>query len=137
MRSKAQIGALVFGVVFLLAGAAGFLVPGGASMEADMATAPRLLGLFPVNLLHNLVHLAFGVWGVLAARSHGAARSYGRIAAVAYGALVVLAFVSPSLFGLVPIGGHDIWLHAALALGLAWVGFFAGEPTGPAQPSGS
>jgi hypothetical protein len=128
MRSRAQVGALVFGVAFLLIGVAGFFVPGGTSMEADMATAGRLLGLFPLNLLHNVVHLAFGVWGVVASRSHDGSRTYGRIAAVAYAALVILAFVSPTLFGLVPIGSHIIWLHALLALGLAWVGFFAGEP---------
>jgi hypothetical protein len=128
MRSAAQVGALVFGVAFLLVGVAGLLVTGGTSMDADMETAGRLFGLFPVNLLHNVVHLAFGAWGLAASRSHDASRSYGRIAAVAYGALVLLAFVSPTLFGLVPIGGHDIWLHALLALGLAWVGFMAAEP---------
>lgn len=130
MRSKAQVGALVFGVAFLLIGVAGFFVPGGMSMDADMATAGRLLGLFPLNLLHNLVHLGFGVWGIAASRSHDGSRSYGRIAAGAYVGLVILAFVSPTLFGLVPIGSHIIWLHAVLALGLAWVGFFAGEPAG-------
>jgi hypothetical protein len=128
MRSKAQLGALVFGVAFLLVGVAGFLVPGGAGMDADLETAGRLLGLFPMNLLHNVVHLAFGVWGLLASRSHDAARNYGRIGSVAYGALVVLAFLSPTLFGLVPIGSHNIWLHAVLAIGLAWVGFLAGDP---------
>jgi hypothetical protein len=33
------------------------------SMEADLDS--RLFGLFPVNILHNLVHLAFGAWGIL------------------------------------------------------------------------
>lgn len=123
MRSTVERGALIFGIVFLLVGVLGLLVPGGTSMNADMATSGRLFGLFPVNLLHNLVHLAFGIWGLAASRSFQASRTYGRVGAVAYGALVILAFLSPTLFGLIPIGSHDIWLHAILALGLAYIGF--------------
>jgi hypothetical protein len=122
-RSLAQTGALVFGIVFIVVGIMGFLLPGGASMEAELEPAPELLGLFPVNLLHNLVHLAFGVWGLAASRSPGGARSYGRIGAAIYVVLRVLGFVTPTLFGLVPIGGHDIWLHFLLAAGLAFIGF--------------
>lgn len=115
---------MVFGVVFLLIGILGF-VQGGTTMEADPTRAPHLLGLFPVNLLHNLVHLAFGVWGLLAARRWDSARAYCRIAGVIYLVLAVLGFVSPDGFGLVPLGGHDIWLHVALGVVLAAVGFTA------------
>jgi hypothetical protein len=125
MKSTAQRGALIFGVVFLLVGILGLFVPNGMSMAADMETSGKLLGLFPVNLLHNLVHLAFGVWGIVASRSHAAARTFGRVGAAVYALLVVLAFVDPTTFGLVPIGGHDIWLHAVLAAGLAYIGFAA------------
>ena len=51
----------------------------GLSMEADLSRAARIFGLFPVNLLHNLVHLAFGIWGV-AARKFSSARTYCRAA---------------------------------------------------------
>lgn len=114
---------MVFGVVFLLVGVLGLLVPDGMGMEADNDAAPKLLGLFPVNLLHNLVHLAFGVWGILASRRYDAARAYCRIGAIIYVVLVVLAFIDPTTFGLVPIGGNDIWLHALLAAGLGYFGF--------------
>jgi hypothetical protein len=123
MRTTTQKAALVFGVVFLLVGVLGLLVPDGMGMEADPAHAPRLLNLFPVNLLHNLVHLAFGVWGLLASRRWNSARAYCRIGAVIYAVLVVLAFIDPTTFGLVPIGGNDIWLHLLLAAGLGYVGF--------------
>lgn len=125
MRSMAQKGALVFGIVFLLVGILGLFIPGGMGMEADPDLAPRLLGLFPVNLLHNLVHVAFGVWGIAASRSTPASVTYGRIGAGVYAVLVLLAFVDPTTFGLVPIGGNDIWLHAILAAGLGWIGFGA------------
>lgn len=133
MRSTAQTGALVFGIVFLLVGILGLFTDNGMSMNADLRTSAQLFGLFPVNLLHNIVHLLFGVWGLAASRTHEAARSYGRIGAVVYGALVVLALVSPTTFGLIPIGGNDIWLHALLAIGLAVIGFAGSTARAPAR----
>jgi len=116
--------AQIFGVVFLLVAILGF-VTSGTSMEADPARAPHLLGLFPVNLLHNVVHLIFGVWGLAASRSFEGATSYARISGIIYIVLTVVGFLSPSGFGLLPFGGHDIWLHALLGLALAAVGFTA------------
>jgi hypothetical protein len=115
--------AQIFGVVFILVAIAGFIVPGGTAM-AHEPTA-MILGLFPTNLLHNLVHLAFGVWGLAAARSFDGARAYARIAGIIYLVLACLGFVDPTGFGLVPIGGNDIWLHALLGIVLAGVGFTA------------
>lgn len=116
--------ALVFGIVFLLVGIAGYLTPGGMGMEADPPAA-LLFGLFPVNMLHNAVHVAFGLWGIVAARSFAGARNFARIGGVVYAVLTVLGFIAPSGFGFVPLGGHDIWLHAVLALGLLGAGFTA------------
>lgn len=115
---------MVFGVVFILIGVLGFVQFGG-NMEADPARAPHLLGLFPVNAVHNGVHLGLGIWGVLAARSWDGARNYCRIAGVLYLVLAVLGFMAPDGFGLVPLGGHDIALHVVLGVILAAVGFTA------------
>jgi hypothetical protein len=125
MRSTAQWGALIFGVVFLVVGILGLFVENGMGMNADLETTGQLFGLFPVNLLHNVVHIAFGAWGILAARTSDGSQMYGRIGAAVYAVLVILAFLSPTMFGLVPIGGNDIWLHVLLAAGLAYVGFAA------------
>ena len=125
--STVQRVAQVFGIVFILVAILGFVTSGG-SMDADPATAPRLLGLFAVNVLHNVVHLLFGVWGLLAARSFPAAKTYGMVGGIAYIALAALGYVTPDLLGLVPIGGHDIWLHALLGIVLAVVGFTAKPP---------
>jgi hypothetical protein len=124
--TKVQRAAQVFGWAFVLVAVLGFVVARG-SMEADVERAPHLLGLFPVNLLHNIVHLAFGVWGILAARSWNAAKTYTQVAGVLYLVLAALGFVIPDTLGLMPIGGHDIWLHALLGAGLAWFGFTAGR----------
>ena len=123
-----QKAVLVAGIVFVLVGVAGFLTS-GSSMESDPSMAPALLGLFPVNLVHNVVHLALGIWGLLAARSWAGARMYARAAGTLYLLLAVLGLVVPDGFGLVPIGGADIALHAVLGLGLLVVGLAAKEQT--------
>ncbi|MGH7637335.1 MAG: DUF4383 domain-containing protein [Gemmatimonadaceae bacterium] len=123
--------ALVFGLVFLLIGILGLLAPGGRQMGADPAPH-MLLGLFPVNLLHNIVHLLFGIWGLVASRSFSAAKSYAQIGGVIYIVLALAAFVSPTTFGFIPIGGNDIWLHAVLGVALAFFGFTAKETAVPA-----
>lgn len=122
--------ALVFGIVFLLIGVLGLLQPGGREMGAE--PAPHvLLGLFPVNLLHNIVHLVFGIWGLAASRSFSGAKSYAQIGGVLYIVLAVVGFVAPTTFGFIPIGGNAIWLHAVLGLALAYFGFTAKEAAAP------
>ena len=91
-------------------------------MTADHTMAPRLFGLFPVNALHNVVHLIFGIWGVLGARSYGGSRAYLVGAGLTYLVLAALGYVVPNGLGLMPIGGNDIGLHLFLGLGLTLSG---------------
>jgi Domain of unknown function (DUF4383) len=126
-RTVAQGVSLLAGVGFLLAAVVGF-VASGMSMEADPTLAPKAFGIFPVNFLHNSVHLAFGLWGLAAARTHAASRTYCRAAGVIYLVLTVVGFVAPTGFGLVPLGGADIALHLVLGVVLAGVGFTAKDP---------
>jgi len=114
--------AQIFGVGFLIIGIAGFFF--SASMDEAL-----LLGLFPVNIAHNVVHLLFGLWGLAAARSFAGAKSYGQVAGIIYIALAALGFVFPDGFGLVPIGGNDIWLHAVIGIVLVYFGFTARADT--------
>ena len=125
MKTTVQKVSLAFGIGFLAATIAGFLVTGMSNMDPDPETAPRALGLFPVNVIHNVVHLVFGVWGVLAARSIDGSRAYCRTTGVIYLVLVAVGLIFPTGFGLVPLGGTDPWLHLALGLPLAWFGFRA------------
>lgn len=118
--------AQIIGWVFIVIAVLGFFAT-GFSMEADLARAPRLFGLFPLNFLHNLVHLGFGIWGVWAASTWSSAKSYCQIAGVIYLALTLLGFLIPTTFGLMPIGSHNIWLHALLGVVLVYFGFTARE----------
>jgi hypothetical protein len=121
--------ARVFGIIFLVVGIGGF-IPGLTQPHdhpnlAVEAASGMELGLFPVNVLHNLVHIAFGIWGLIAARSMSAARGYAQVVAIAYAVLTILGLIpaTNTTFGLVPIYGHDIWLHALLAGVAAYFGF--------------
>jgi hypothetical protein len=86
-------------------------------------------GLFPVNVLHNAVHILLGVWGLLAASSLAGAVLYARGVAVIYALLTVLGLIpaTNTAFGLVPIYGHDVWLHGVLAVVAAYFGFIRKE----------
>ena len=130
----ARYFALVAGIIFLAVGVLGF-IPGlaGAYHGTDphlvvRAGAGYLLGLFPVNVLHDLVHLLIGAAG-LAAYTGGveSSRLYARALAIVYALLTVMGLI-PVLnvtFGLIPIFGLDILLHAASAVVAAYVGFMA------------
>lgn len=135
--------ALIFGIVYMLVGILGF-IPGLTSHHADMPPITvdsfygKILGLFPVNILHNVVHLAIGAWGILASKSVSGARLFGKGLAVFYGLLAILGLlpVTNTMFGLIPIYGHDVWLHALSALVAAYFGFVARESDGlPANAS--
>ncbi|HYE95519.1 MAG TPA: DUF4383 domain-containing protein [Rubricoccaceae bacterium] len=128
-RANVQTFALVFGALYVLVGILGF-VPGLVTPEPahDMAIDAghgRLLGLFPVNLAHNLVHLLIGAWGLLAMRSLAGSVNYARGLAVLYGVLAVLGLIpaTNTLFGIAPIYGLDVFLHAASALIAGYFGF--------------
>jgi hypothetical protein len=114
MHTSQRVSQL-YGVVFVLIAIIGFFTSRG-SMQADPAMAPRLFGLFPVNLIHNLFHLAWGIWGLVAAREWIAARRYLLATAVVYLILAVLGFIAPSFFGILPLGSNNIWLHLVLAI---------------------
>ncbi|RPI23995.1 MAG: DUF4383 domain-containing protein [Chloroflexota bacterium] len=128
--------ALILGVVYTLIGLLGF-VP--SFLSAPPAGDPTvtldtlygyLLGLFPVNILHTLVHLAVGIWGILAYRSFDAARTYARVVAVVFAVLTIMGLI-PGLqttFGLIPLHSNDVWLHALTALTAGYFGSVAPRP---------
>ena len=126
--------ALVLGIVFLLVGILGF-VPGinqmhqvhDPNLKVDGPGEGMLLGLFHVNVLHNVVHIVFGILGIAMYRDFVSARLYAQIVAIAYGLLVSLGLLPATryTFGLIPIEGNDVWLHALIAVAAAYFGFIA------------
>ena len=118
--------ALIFGIVFLAVGALGF-VPSVVqnSTGEGLNQHGMLLGLFMISPLHNAAHLLFGLWGLAASRSLGGAVAYFRGVAVIYALLAVLGLIASTadLFGMIPLMGNDVYLHAALAIIAAYFGF--------------
>ena len=115
----------VFGLGFIAAALLGFIA-GGMSMDAHMASSTKLAGLFPVNAAHNTLHLLLGVWGVIAMRSSVAARRYCVLSGGLYLLLAGVGLVVPEVFGLMPIGGNDITLHAVFGRAMTAVGALTG-----------
>src|SRR2546430_1703277 len=127
--------AMAFGIVLLLVGILGLLSAGGMSMGVDQPA--MILGIFPVNLLHNVVHLAFGVWGIVASRSFARAKMYAQAGGVIFLVLAVCGLALPNTFGLLPNGGADVWLHALLGIVLVGVGVTAKDAIAVPAPSGA
>ncbi|MET9343077.1 DUF4383 domain-containing protein [Nonomuraea sp. NPDC003804] len=128
-RSPVQLAALVVGAVFLLVGVLGF-IPGITTHYHALAVAgpgsgALLLGVFQVSILHNVVHLLFGVAGILLARTWAGARGYLIVGGVIYLLLWVYGLLighhSPANF--VPVNMADNWLHLFLGLGMVALGF--------------
>ena len=120
-RSQIQLGAAGFGVVFLLVGIAGF-IPGVTSHYmhlgfAGRESSARLVGIFQVSVLHNVVHLLFGVAGLLFSSTPLRAKNYLFYGGILYGVLffygIVTTYGSPANF--VPFNAADNALHFALA----------------------
>lgn len=83
------------------------------------------LGLFPVNTPLNAVHAFMGMWGLVAWSGALSAVTYGRALAVIMG-LMALAGLIPGLrmlFDVLPLHGHNVWLHAVTAALAAWIGW--------------
>ena len=121
-RSQIQLGAAGLGVVFLLVGIAGF-IPGITShymhlgMAGRMSTA-RLLGIFQVSVLHNLVHLLFGVAGLLLSSTPLRARNYLFYGGIVYAVVFFYGILIPYQGGanFIPLNAADDALHIFLAL---------------------
>lgn len=128
-RTPVQQAALLVGVVFLLVGILGF-IPGITTdydtMEfASHDSGAELLGIFQISVLHNLVHLAFGVAGILMSRTASGAGTYLLAGGAVYLVLWLYGlFVGhASTANFVPLNNADDWLHLFLGLGMIALGF--------------
>ena len=110
--------AQIFGWIFVLVGIVGFAY--SYTMEEAL-----MLGLFPVNVVHNLAHLLLGIWGIAAARTYGGAKSYCTIAGFLYIVLAITGYVEPNPGAMLPLGSNNVWLHVALGLILVVAGLTA------------
>ena len=127
-RPPIRTAALLLGAVFLLVGVLGF-VPGIVTDHGDLELAghgssAELLGVFQVSVLHNVVHLLFGVAGLALSRTHSGARTFLVGGGVVYLVLWVYGLVvdQASDGNFVPVNTADNWLHLLLGVGMIALG---------------
>ncbi|KRE34676.1 hypothetical protein ASG82_00175 [Mycobacterium sp. Soil538] len=132
-RTPVQLAALIVGAVFLVVGIAGF-IPGLTTNYSELSFAGHhsgamLLGVFAVSILHNIVHLLFGVAGIALSRTFDSARLYLIVGGVIYAVLWLYGLVidHDSSANFVPVNNADNWLHLVLALGLLALGLLRGR----------
>jgi hypothetical protein len=84
----------------------------------------KLFGLFQVSVLHNLVHLVFGVAGLALARTISGARNYLVVGGIIYLVLFVYGLIvsENSMANFVPVNTADDILHLVLGLGMIALG---------------
>ena len=123
-----RLAATVVGVVFVVVGIAGF-IPGVTTHYSDLTFAghdsmAKLLGIFMVSVLHNVVHLIFGVVGLALARAGRSARLYLVVGGAVYLVLWIYGLVvdQMSAANFVPVNTADNWLHLGLGLGMIALG---------------
>ena len=132
-RDTLRTVARLVAIVFLAVGVLGF-VPGittdysrmGAAGTGSMA---MLLGVFQVSVLHNIVHLLFGVVGLALSRTASGARNFLIGGGIVYAVLFLYGLFVPmgSQANFVPLNSADNWLHLLLAVGMVGLGVLIGR----------
>ncbi|MCW4386289.1 DUF4383 domain-containing protein [Salinibacterium sp. SYSU T00001] len=127
-QTPVQKGSLIVGIVFLLVGILGF-IPGITTnfdtiQFAGHESEAMLLGIFQVSILHNIVHLLFGVLGIALARSISGSKAYLVWGGVIYLVLWLygLFFSGDTAANFVPLNNADNWLHLFLGIGMIALG---------------
>ncbi len=128
---------MAVGVVFLLVGVLGF-IPGVTTLQfAGHESEALLLGLFQISVLHNIVHLGFGVVGVVMARTPGLAVGYLMGGGTVYALLWLYGILidRSSAANFVPLNAADNWLHLGLAVLMILLGTLIPSSRGDAPES--
>lgn len=131
-RSPIQLAATLVGLSFLLAGVGGF-IPGITTNAGDIAlyghdSPAQLLGIFQVSVLHNIIHLGFGLAGLVMAKA--AAKLYLVGGGLVYLATWLYGVVvdAGSNLNFVPLNTADNWLHLGAGAGMVLLGLALAKP---------
>ncbi|MEJ2854229.1 MULTISPECIES: DUF4383 domain-containing protein [unclassified Saccharothrix] len=135
--SPVRVATLAVSALFIVVGVAGF-IPWVTADYEELRLAGRhshalLFGVFEVSVVHNLVHLAFGVTGVLLGRSVRSATLFLVTGGVLYLLLWLYGLLidEDSAANGLPVNDADNWLHLVLGIGMTALGLRLGKPTPP------
>lgn len=115
----------VLGAVFIIIGLLGFVMKS------------PLFGLFAVDTLHNIVHLASGILALIfATRGDSQAKMFALVLGIVYALVTVLGFLAGDgkVLGLLMVNGADNILHLILAILLIIAGVTKPASSMPAAP---
>ncbi len=132
-RTPAQTFALVFGAIYVLIGILGFFVTD--NFTGGTAADDKLI-VFPVNHMHNIVHLLIGGALLYGSTRADLARTVNLVVGIAYALVAVLGFlgvVTPELIN--DRGVADDFLHLATAILAIYFGTAGSDVTRPAAPT--
>ena len=111
----------ILGVVFIAIGLLGFV-------------NNPILGIFGVNMLHNIVHIVSGALALWAVnKGMDATVLFSKVFGVVYGVVAVLGFVLPALMmDLLAVDMADNILHVVLAVVFLYIGFGSNQSSNSA-----
>lgn len=110
--------AYIFGIIMVGTGFLGF-VP-------SLATDGYLLGLFHINFIHNIVHIATGVVALICGwEGFKASRVFFQVFGLIYGLVALLGFYygSEPILGIVANNMADNLLHVGVSALSLYLGF--------------
>lgn len=122
-KTPAQTFALAFGVAYLVVAILGFVLAPDAGDE--------LFGVFRLNLLHNVVHLAIGAVLLAASSAHARARKVNLAVGIAYGLVAALGFANVIVPDLLEANNADDFLHLVSAVLGVYFGTAGAQGTAP------
>ena len=93
----------------------------GSMPFAGHDSGAKLIGVFQVSGLHNIVHILLGLAGVAFARTTAGARRSLLGGGVAFLVFWLLGIVNAGKW--IPVNAADDWLHLAIGAGLIGLGF--------------
>ncbi|MCU1514003.1 MAG: hypothetical protein JWO10_1093 [Microbacteriaceae bacterium] len=128
-RSPNRLLATIFGAVYLLIGVLGFTVTANTGFFSTQGGL--LLGIFEVNIFHNVAHLLIGAALLIAGLSSvRAAKTVNTVVGAAYLLLgIVGLFITGTDFNILALNVPDHVLHFGSAVILLGVGLGADKST--------
>lgn len=81
----------------------------------------RIFGLLPTNTPFNFLRLALGAWGLFSSQNEKQSRRFLAILGSSYAVMALMGLLpkARTSFGLLPMHGSNIWLHAGTAAAAA------------------
>lgn len=113
-----KIIAIIFGIIMLVVGVVGYY--------PEFTPDGMLLGIFHVNTIHNIIHIATGVISILSGLGgQYSSRVFFQFFGIVYGIVAILGFfyLDKPIFGLIANNLADCFLHSGIALFSLWLGF--------------